>query len=212
MPSVVVTVSNCSSAKGDSFTGVITGRFSFLCLSSKTLCENIALFTVRGNFVDSSYAVSITNLNETLRGLSLRFKRNNACVNSEYVRGRVESLTITSGIDPVTAITRIHDFISEGLERFKGGGHIIVSNESVKAAIFPSTRLGVFVATRPLVETREETTRVHTGKSRIGVRSILGGLRRESCVSSRERISPLIRTTSTVILSGSCVAVSSRVT
>lgn len=212
---VAVTVSNFSSYKGDAVTGSLTGRVKCVCVSDKTVCHTIALCDVRGNVFRNS-AVSASRLGQHVNSVRVSFqvspraKHPGACLGKIGMRGGVHAVRISSGMDPVDTLNFIQRTVITRRRRVKGTGNVIVSNHSVKAAMFPSTRLGVFMATSTRVHTRHHCSRLGTGNRRANFRRVLRGIGRHSRVSRAHRIDPLGGTSSTLLLSGDRLAVTRR--
>lgn len=209
-----MTVSNFSSYKGDAVTGSLTHRIKCVCVSDKTVCHTIALCDVRGN-VFSNSVVSARGLGGRVKGVRVSFqlggrKHPRACLGSIGIRSGVHSVDISSGIDPVDTLSFMHGRVMTRRRSVKTGGKVMVSKHSVKAAIFPGTRLGVFIATAPRVHTQHHCSRLGTGKRRTDFSRVLRGIGRQSCVSRRHSIDPLHGTSSTLLLSGAGLAVTRR--
>lgn len=212
---VAVTVSNCSSYKGDAVTGSLTHRVKCVCVSDNTVCHTIALCDLRGKFF-ARENVSARTLGATVPSVRVSFQLGPrarhpvAFLGSAGMRSTVHDVRISSRMDPVTTLNFMHRTLIGRRRRVKGTGKVIVSKESVKAIIFPSTRLGVFMATSTTVHTRHHCSRLEDGKRRTSCRGVLRGIRRHSHVSRAHRIDPLQRTSSTVLLSGDRVDVTRR--
>lgn len=210
-----MTVSNISSAKGDAVTGSLTERLKCACVSAKTVCQTIALCDLRRNFFADNN-VSRRGLRSTVGSVSVSFhfgpraKHPSACLGNIGIRGRVQKVRITGHIDPVTTLNFMHHTVITGRRRVKGTGKVIVSNHSVNAIIFPSTRLGVCIATDPRIHTRQHLSRLGTGNRITSFRRILRGIGAHSRVSVAHMRDPLHGTSSTLRLSGSRLAVTRR--
>lgn len=212
---VAVTVSNFSSYKGDAVTGSLTHRVNCVCVSDNTVCQTMALCDVRGNVFRNSH-VSTRGLGDLVGSVRVSFhlgpraKHPSACLGKMGMRGGVHAVRISSHIDPVTALSFMHRTVITRRRRVNGTGNVIVSKHSVNAAIFPSTRLGVFMATAPRVQTRHHCSRLGTGKRRTDFSRVLRGIGRQSCVSRGQSMDPLHGTSSTLLLSGDRLDVSRR--
>lgn len=211
-----MTVSNCSSYKGDAVTGSLTGRVKCICMSANTVCHSIALCTLHRRLFSRSNGMGMTRLRTRVSGVRVSFgfgtraNHPSYCLGNRLMRGRVHSLRISGRMDPITTVPFMERTLMTRRRGVNRSGNVIVSNHSVNAAIFPGTRLGVFIATDSRMETRHHFSRLGRGKVPTSFRTVLGGMRRHSCVSARHRASPLHGTSSTVALSGDRVAVPRR--
>ncbi len=206
-----MTVSNFSSYKGDAVTGSLTHRVNCVCVSDNTVCHTIALCYLRRKLFGKG-RVSARGLGTSVPSVSVSFGLSpaanlpRACLGNQVIRGRVHAVTISSGIDPITTLKFIERTVMHLRRSVKHRGNVIVSKHSVNAAMFPSTRLGIFIATSTRVHTHHHCSRLRTGKRSNDLRRVLRGIGRHSHVSVAHRIDPLHGTSSTVRLSGDLLA------
>lgn len=198
-----ITVSNPTNTNGDAITHNTTGRLNCVCISANTLCEAITLTTAEGNIlrdtrgarrVLGSVAISLTFSSTKTRYI---------CLGNRSISSLVEAPRVSVTTSGISGVPTIHTFLLKLRHSVTTGGGIVVSNESVTAIILPSTRIGVFLATSPRYETREECGRLLRGNRGIGCSSILTSMGTHSCRSDRHRVTPLGPTRSSIVTSAS---------
>lgn len=210
-------MSKFSSYKGDAFTGTVTQHLNCVFVSANTVCHTIALCTLRRKTVHSN-VISRSTIIKLLSRVAVAFQfgpRHNTdsvCIGNSLTRNGVQAVRIDGYIDRIDTVPTIHHGLITVRRRVKHHHNIIVSNHSVNAIMFPSTRLGVFVATSPGIQTYHHCSRLHTGNSSMSLRRVRHGIHRHSGTSVDHTVSPLQRTSSTIILSGDYVAIRRRVT
>ncbi len=203
---VSITVSNPTNTNGDALTEGTTRDFNFVCISANTLCETINLGFSGYNFgARLGYGVS-----RVLEGASISVhfmgNRRHMFLSNISIGGRVHAPGTSVVTSTISTGDRIESFLLRVREGLTERGGILVSNESVKAIILPGTAIGVFLATSSRTHTRHHCSRLGTGNVGIACGRICSSVMRQSCGSSRHRVTPLGRTSSTILTSAAVLS------
>lgn len=120
----------------------------------------------------------------------------------------VHAPRIATTIDHCDTIPRIHTTLITRRQRItrRASRKLITRNQSLKAIIFPSTLLGICLATSISTQTRQQTTRGTRHNRSTSIDAARRSLTRHSHTSDRHTISPLRVTSSTIRISTACVA------
>lgn len=201
-----MTVSKPTKTKGDAVTGRITGRGKCVCMSANTVCHKL---TVRflGLKVSPGSARGVVRTYGSIRmAVNCRDKVRRVCMGKRGIATGLHARRIKGVTSVASTVPRIERGLLRLREALTERGSIVVSKESVNARILPSTSMGVCLATDMRVETGEECGRLIRGKMRYSLGRVRGSVRRESCHSVAEGVTPLGGTRSTVLISDSSVA------
>lgn len=123
------------------------------------------------------------------------------------IDNRVHARRITGTTSRITTFPHIHRTLLHHRHTFHRLPNLVTSNHSVKAIMFPSTPIGVFLSTSSRRHTRHHVLRLRRGNFDIGFRHLLTRVGRHSSHSHGQTMTPLIPTTSTLILSSAALDV-----
>ncbi len=210
--SITVTVSNPTKTNGDAVTHQITQRLALVCISAKTLCHSVNCCIARGNVTLRSTSNVITTLSKLSISVSCIKSRRQIFIGNRSIDSCVHAPTVSVTTSGMSTVPTIHTFLLSIRQGVTTAHSIVVSNQSVNAAVLPGTSIGVFLATSPRTQTAHHFGRLRRGNSPTACRRILTSVIGQSCRSARQRVSPLHRTRSTILISANSLSLRRSVT